>query len=40
MICPGDTWTGFQTGVAVGFALGAAFVILLCLIYDNGRNDK
>ena len=40
MICPGDLWTGFQTGVAVGFLLGAAFALLLALIHKTEGKDK
>lgn len=40
MICAADTWTGFQTGIAVGFLLGAAFVLLLAVIHNTGRKDK
>lgn len=40
MICDAATWTGFQTGTAVGFLLGAVFVLLLVSIHNTGRKDK
>lgn len=37
MICDAVTWTGFQTGTAVGFLLGAVFVLLLVSIHRSGK---
>ncbi len=40
MICDAATWTGFQVGVALGFVLGAAFVLLLVAIHKTGGKDE
>ena len=40
MICDANAWSAFQAGIALGFALGAAFVLLLAVIHNTGEKDK